>query len=474
MKRGHLICLLVALAVAFPSAGAAHANPQNIYVTITDKGCKVTPAQVGFGNTHFNVVNKGKLRHGFSFTGHKTGFLRPGQKALIDLDFLRPGSYRYFCTTPKRTSFQGRFRIGDGSAPKWGENIKLTQIGSFPGAVIVASPPGDAKRLVVGQLDGPVYLLKDGVRQSRPFLDLRGIAHHEGERGLLGLAFAPDYQQSGLLYVYYNDPAANLHLVEYRRSQDPDVVDPASARELLYLPKFSSHHNGGYLQFGPDGYLYVFTGDGGDSYNHPPGEYGQRVDDLFGSILRINPRQRFNAPYSIPSDNPFVGRTDARPEVWAYGLRNPWRGFIDANGDVYVSDVGPDQWEEVNLIPSGVKGANLGWPCFEGPNTYRHGLDLTCPEDALKPVFSYRNDPTTCAIIGGVVARDPRLGEIKDYFLYADLCSGNLSRLSYGDGRAAVFPLGITVSNPISFGTDALNRIYIATAPGPVYRLDPQ
>ncbi len=218
---------------------------------------------------------------------------------------------------------------------------------------------------------------------SAPVLDLSGRISTSGdEEGLLSLAFAPDYATSGLLYVDYNDLRHRTVVEEFRRSANPNVADPRSARKVLVIPNPSEAHHGGLVLFGPDGYLYVGQGDGG--IYRDPSFPAQRLDTLHGKILRIDPRQRGWRPYRIPSDNPFVGRP-GRDEIWAYGLRNPWRfAFEPATGALVIGDVGALIAEEMNIAPSA--GLNLGWSCFEGSTPYAVDPPPSC-EDTVPPAF---------------------------------------------------------------------------------------
>jgi glucose/arabinose dehydrogenase len=224
------------------------------------------------------------------------------------------------------------------------------------------------------------------------------------------------------------------------------------------------------LQFGPDGTLYASVGDGDPGALHPPGFYAQRRDDLLGNVLRIDPRS--GDPYAVPPDNPFLGVDGVRPEIWAYGLRNPWRFWIDAeSGRTFVGDVGSTSREEVNLVPRGGSGLNFGWPCFEGTLVFDAGT--TCE----RPVFPLLERPTSdagCALIGGVVARDGRLPDLAGRYLYGDLCAGTITALAT-DGRVvtASDELGLSVPLLTSFGVDAAGRTYVTSGAGPVYRLDP-
>ena len=272
-------------------------------------------------------------------------------------------------------------------------------------------------------------IVRNGAVVERPFLDLRGQVTSSGESGLLSIAFAPDYAQSGRLYAFYNTRTGaygDIRIAEFRRSTDPDVVDPSSERPLVTIVKPYENHNGGMLQFGPDGYLYASVGDGDPGVLHAAGFFAQRLDSLLGSIIRIDPRS--GDPYRVPADNPFVGRADARPEIWAYGLRNPWRFWIDdVTGSLVVTDVGSTSREEVNVVPRGQSGLNFGWPCFEG--TLVFDATTTCA-GAMPPALELPRSDDVCAIIGGVVARDARIPALAGRYLFGDLCSGRITALT--------------------------------------------
>jgi glucose/arabinose dehydrogenase len=309
-----------------------------------------------------------------------------------------------------------------------------------------------------------------------PFLDLTDRVLEVSERGLLGLAFAPDYATSGRFYVDYTDRSGNgnLNVVEYRRSAvNPDAADPESARPILSIVKPWENHNAGMLQFGPDGYLYVAVGDGDSGVLHPPGAFAQTLDDLLGNILRIDPlHPTATEPYSIPDTNPFAGKTGARGEVWDYGLRNPWRFSIDPiTGDLYVGDAGEGEREEIDYVEGNRRGLNLGWPCFEGSVPFPTAIACA---DPVAPIYDYDHAGGRCAVIGGVVVRDPRLPAFQGRYLFGDYCDGKLHNMLVTDSTAgAVSDLGLTVPTLDSFGVDGRGRVYVTATDGGVYRLDP-
>jgi glucose/arabinose dehydrogenase len=255
---------------------------------------------------------------------------------------------------------------------------------------------------------------------------------------------------------------------------DADRADPAG-RELLRIVKPTADHNGGMMQFGPDGDLYIAVGDGGAN---PPsirvGAYGQTLDDLLGSILRIDPRH--GDPYTIPAGNPFATTAGARPEIVAYGLRNPWRFWIDPQTDaMLIGDVGEGSREEIDRLPLDRLGLNFGWPCKEGTVTPpKVTIPPSCATAALTPpLYQYPHSSTRCSITGGFVARDPRLPVLNGLYLWSDLCDDELYAIDPSAAEVVARPLGLGLEQPTSFGTDALGRVYVVTAGGGVYRIDP-
>jgi glucose/arabinose dehydrogenase len=352
--------------------------------------------------------------------------------------------------------------------------VKLTKVGAFSSPDYVAQPPGDRRRLFVVEQGGRIRVVRDGHVLSRPFLELSSQVVSGGEQGLLGLAFAPDYARSGRFYVDYTDRNGDTRVVEYRRGSSADLANPRSARLVLFQNQPEANHNGGQLAFGPDGLLYIGLGDGGGEHDqHGRIGNGQNLGTLLGKILRIDPRPSGSGPYRIPADNPFVGRPGAKPAIYAWGLRNPWRFSFDrATGDLTIGDVGQDHVEEIDFRSRGAGwGANFGWRAWEG--TRREDPSLTVHGDA-KPVLQYTHDHG-CSVTGGYVIRDPRLRALDGHYVYGDFCAGNLftARLRQGgaSGRRA---LGLHVNALSSFGEDGSGRVYAVSLDGPVYRLDPR
>ncbi|MGN6188600.1 MAG: PQQ-dependent sugar dehydrogenase, partial [Conexibacter sp.] len=336
----------------------------------------------------------------------------------------------------------------------------------------------DRRRLFVVQQAGRIMVVRDGRTLRTPFLDLTAKVVSGGEQGLLGLAFAPDYARSGRFFVNYTDRTSNgdTRIVEYRRSRsNPDRADPRSARLILAQDQPEPNHNGGQLAFGPDGYLYVGLGDGGGGDDqHGPIGNGQSLGTLLGKILRIDPRPSGGRPYGIPRDNPFVGRRGAKAEIYAYGLRNPWRFSFDRRtGDIAIGDVGQDHVEEVDFRTRGnARGVNFGWRAWEG--TRREDPSLHVSGD-VKPVLEYTHDGGNCSVTGGYVIRDPRLPRLSGRYVYGDFCAGNLFTAKLRqDGASRPRRLGFHVGALSSFGEDQRGRVYVVSLNGPVYRLDPR
>ena len=342
------------------SSGPAQSNVGRVSivrVTAQEFSFALSRTKVPTGMTRFIVTNAGMIGHDFYVDGQKTRVLAQGRAASLLVRFQKPGRYAYRCSVPGHAAvgMKGVLVVGRANGapsksppaapPPPAKGLTLTKVATFTRPVFATSPPGDEHRLFVVEQAGVVRELVDGVLLDQPFLDISDRVQMVTETGLLSLAFAPDYANSGLFYVFFNDNAGNhnIHVVEFRRSAaDPNVADVQSYREVLTIQKPWESHNGGMMKFGPDGYLYISVGDGGRGYDAPFGAFAQTLDDLLGNILRIDPTaQPGGAPYRVPADNPFVGVDHARPEIWAYGLRNPWRFDIDSrNGDLYLGDVG--------------------------------------------------------------------------------------------------------------------------------------
>jgi glucose/arabinose dehydrogenase len=352
--------------------------------------------------------------------------------------------------------------------------VSLEQVDTYQQPVYVTSDPGDASRLFVVELAGRIMLTRDG--QTTPFLDISSLVHPPlWDRGLLSMAFAPDYELTGHLYVFYAGADGAINIDEFTASGDS--ADPATRRSVLTIDHAGLAHYGGQLQFGPDGYLYLSTGDNGWYFGPDPGAdplgSGQDMESLHSKMLRIDPSPSGAQSYTIPSDNPLVGRP-GRDEIWSTGLRNPWRFSFDrASGDLVIADVGQDAWEEIEYAPrsaGGGRGDNYGWSCREGPDPYKG-----CAGDFTEPAFAYPHVGPGCSgsIMGGYVVRDRSLPELLGRYLYADYCTGEIRSVSLAlpsayDNRSE----GVSISQPTSFGEDACGRLYLASYDGGVYRLN--
>src|SRR4051794_1099531 len=349
--------------------------------------------------------------------------------------------------------------------------LQLVPVGNFQAPTYVTSPSGDIHRVFVVERGGTIQVLDDGVKHA--FLNLSSIVSCcEGERGLSSVAFPPDYATTGRFYVQYTaaNPVGAVTVAEYTRSaSDADAADPASARVLLSIPHDrQSNHDGGQLQFGPDGMLYIGVGDGG-SGGDPAGN-GQNLtssspriinsvnhDPRLGKVLRIDPSA--GSPYTTPADNPFPA--PAR-DVFAYGLRNPWRFSFDRlTGDLVIADVGQDAYEEVNLAPAPDNGLgwNYGWSLYEGLHTYPDGALVSppFPSGYHFPVLEHSHGgDSVCSIIGGYVVRDPNLPELAGQYIYSDFCNSALRAATLQPGGATGdHTTGLSVGSASSFGEDA-------------------
>ncbi len=354
-----------------------------------------------------------------------------------------------------------------GEPPPPPESIALEAVaGGLENPVHLTAPPGDPRLFVVEQ-PGTIRIVEGGEVLSTPFLDLSEGVASGGERGLLSMAFHPEYGSNGLFYVDYTDTGGDTRIERYRVSNDPDVADPASATLILSIEQPFANHNGGLVAFGPDGWLYIGMGDGGSGGD--PRGHGQDPGTLLGALLRIDVDA--GNPFAIPPDNPFVGDPDGRDEVWAYGLRNPWRfAFDPAEGTLYVADVGQNDWEEVSVVDDAAVAPNFGWNVMEGAHCFGQ---TECDMDGLVlPVLEYPNGEG-CSIIGGHVYRGDALPGLRGHYFYSDLCAGFLRTFRLEDGEA-VERREWEVENRapvLSFGVDGAGELHLLSGDGTVYRI---
>jgi glucose/arabinose dehydrogenase len=330
--------------------------------------------------------------------------------------------------------------------------------------VFVTAPKGDP-RLFVVEKTGTIRIIVDGKVGETPFLDISGKVSGGSEQGLLGLAFHPDFASNGRFFIDYTDRAGDTHVTAYTVAPDATQVNAGSGKDLLTIDQPYANHNGGFVGFGPDGLLYISTGDGG-SGGDPHGN-GQTTNELHGKILRIDVDHA--EPYAIPASNPFANGGGAK-EVFAYGLRNPWRIAFDGN-DIYIADVGQNRWEEVDVIATSDAGANLGWNVMEGERCFaQQGCD---PGGMVKPVHVYSHDEG-CSITGGYVYRGQAIPEIVGDYFFADYCSGKVWSFKLADGNAgALTDWTEMLSTPqiSSFGMDDAGEMYMTTLDGELYQI---
>ena len=365
-------------------------------------------------------------------------------------------------------------RSDEGPAPAQAaaRQVRLLRLGSFDQPTYLTAPRGDRRRFVV-ERPGRIRVVKGGRVLRTPFLDISGQVTTGGESGLLSMAFAPDYADSGRFYVYYTDSAGYLRIAQFRRSSgNPDRANAGSERLVIRVPHQRFNHKGGQIQFGPDGRLYAGFGDGGGGGD--PDRNGQNLSRQLGKMIRIAPRP--GGGYSVPADNPFRGRAGARPENYAYGLRNPYRFSFDRRtGDLAIGDVGQDAVEEIDFVknrrgrgraPRG--GYNFGWNVFEGRSRYSQG---SAPGH-VPPVIAHSQDAGFCSIIGGYVIRDRALGRgLYGKYVYGDYCKPNLRLATLRPRGTRSRQLNAQVSSLVSFGEDGRGRVYAISLDGPVYRL---
>ena len=320
----------------------------------------------------------------------------------------------------------------------------------FDQPLYVTAAPGEPNRLYVVEQTGRVRVLEDGRIRDAPFLDLHGSVSCCGERGLLSLAFAPDYETSGKLYVNYTNTDGDTRVVEFTASGNRTTVDPGTARELLAVEQPYSNHNGGLVLFGPDGRLYVGMGDGGSGGD--PENRAQDLSQRLGKLLALD-----------------VGRPGADWEIVAYGLRNPWRFAFD-EGELYIADVGQNEFEEVDAVRWPAGGLlNFGWPIFEGRSRYEDKAPN--PAGTLAAPVAVYPHAEGCSVTGGLVYRGTAIPGLAGRYFYGDYCSGTIWSFRLRDGKADPRREAFTVESLTSFGTDEKGELYLVSQDGTIYRL---
>lgn len=372
------------------------------------------------------------------------------------------------------------------AAPAWSQALQATLYATgFSQPVLAVSPPGDLQRLFVVEQSGRIRIIKNGATLSTPFINLGpasggglGLTASSGERGLLGLAFHPNYASNGQFFVNYT--AASGGATNIRRftvSSNPDVADTASGFPILTVSQPFSNHNGGCIHFGPDGKLYIGMGDGGSG--NDPSNNAQTPTTLLGKMLRLD--IDIPAPY-IPSDNPYFGSTSTLQEIWHFGVRNPWRFSFDRQtGDMYIADVGQNAWEEISFQPAGVGNLNYGWRCMEG-NACTGLSGCTCNSAALtNPIHVYGHG-AGCSVTGGFVYRGSQICGLDGTYFFADYCTTTIWSFKYVGGVVTQFtnrttelePVGTpTISSIAGFGEDAAGELYILDHnDGEIYKIE--
>jgi len=350
-------------------------------------------------------------------------------------------------------------------------NLQLLASG-LSSPLYLTAPTGDPRLFIVEQA-GRIRIVQAGQLLARPFLDITDRVASGGEEGLLGLAFHPNYANNGYFYVDYthlNNARDTLYtLIErYTVSAAPDSADSASHKLILRIVQPYSNHNGGLVMFGPDGMLYIGMGDGGSGGD--PQNRAQNPDSLLGKLLRIDVDG--GDPYGNPPNNPYAGTTNGRGEIWAIGLRNPWRFAFDrVAGLLYIADVGQDLWEEVDVAPAGQGGLNYGWPIMEGLHCFRPNPCSTT--GLVQPAVEYSH-ANGCSIIGGFVYRGTQSPALVGHYFYSDYCSGWISSFTYASGavqRRSTWTLNVNLGNVLSFGEDSAGEVYVLSGSGAVYRI---
>mgnify|MGYP005836245635 CR=1 FL=1 len=360
----------------------------------------------------------------------------------------------------------------DASLPD-ASSLRLVEIASGFTRPLYLTHAGDgSERLFVVEQGGRIWVIENGQRLETPFLDVSSLVSPSAlgsdysEQGLLGLAFHPSYAENGRFYINYTDRDGNTVVAQLNVSTDPNMGDPTSLQPILNIPQPYGNHNGGNMAFSPDGYLYIGVGDGG-SQGDPQGN-GQRLDTLLGKLLRID--VNVEQGYSIPADNPFVGQSDVQPEIWAYGLRNPWRFSFDrATGDLYMGDVGASAWEEINFQPAASPGgANYGWSYLEA-NQARTGA---VPSGLTAPILTYTRDEGF-SVTGGYVYRGEQMPDLQGVYFYGDF-GGTIWAARQGtdeqwETSRLMQYTGYTIS---SFGEDEAGELYVVNYAGTILKIE--
>ncbi len=352
-----------------------------------------------------------------------------------------------------------------GSGNPGGTHLEVA-VSGLDSPVYLGAPAADGRLFIVEQA-GRIRVVRNGSLQDQPFLDIRAKVKSGGEQGLLSVAFHPQFAQNGFLFVNYTDVNGDTRVERYQATAGSDVANANSAKLILTVDQPYSNHNGGLVLFGPDGMLYIGMGDGGSGGD--PHANAQNPTALLGKLLRINVDA--GDPYAVPADNPYAGQAGYRGEIWASGLRNPWRFAFDRAAQLlYVADVGQNRWEEIDIVAADRKGVNYGWNVMEGNHCY---LATTCSATGLvTPALEYGHD-AGCSVTGGFVYRGAAVPDLRGTYFYADYCKGWVRSFKYVKGAVTeqrTWDFG-DIGNVLSFGEDAAGELYILSSNGKAYRL---
>ncbi|QXE38973.1 PQQ-dependent sugar dehydrogenase [Streptomyces sp. GMY02] len=347
------------------------------------------------------------------------------------------------------------------AAPRPAAAVKLTQVATAQNPIAGTAGPGGT--VWIAERAGTVRVLgTQGL--GAPVLDISDETTTDGERGLLGIAFDKRFEH---FYISFTDLEGTSTIDEFAVRYGK--IQPNTRRTVLTQTQPYSNHNGGDIKFGPDGYLYIAFGDGGSGGD--PHDYGQNLDTLLGKMLRIDPRG--GTPYAIPPGNPFVNDPNARDEIWAYGLRNPWRFSFDAGtGALLIADVGQSAWEEIDWAPASSKGGeNYGWSEMEGNHPFRGGTE---PANHVPPIYEYDRNGLGCSVTGGFVYRGNAIPGLKGQYVFSDYCDGTVRALQLQNGKVTgVSDLGVNGGEVISFVQGGKGELYVLGIGGKVSRIDP-
>ncbi|PYO97133.1 MAG: glucose dehydrogenase [Gemmatimonadetes bacterium] len=353
--------------------------------------------------------------------------------------------------------------------PEGTGSLRLELVASgFSSPVFLTTPTGDTARLFVVDQGGQIRVIQHGVLLPTPFLDIAGRITSGGERGLLSVAFHPSYAANGFFYVNYTDLNGDTRVERYTVSvADSNLADTSTHKLILFVSQPYPNHNGGLVMFGPDGMLYIGMGDGGSGGD--PENRAQNPDSLLGKLLRIDVDG--GDPYVSPPNNPYVGRS-GRGEIWAIGLRNPWRfSFDPPSGLLYIADVGQNSWEEVDVEPASQGGLNYGWRIMEGAHC--DNPNPCSPAGLVLPALEYSHSDG-CSVTGGFAYRGTRFPSLAGQYFFSDYCAAWLRSATYANGAVTsrtLWSFNVNLESVLSFGQDARGELYVLTAGGVVYRI---